>query len=77
MIHEHSIPVTRTAHYATQGQVGPHIRYLCIACHGYGQLAARFIRKFDVVDRADTFVIAPEGLSRFYWGGVTGNVVAS
>ena len=26
---------------------------------------------------ADTFVLAPEGLSRFYWGGFTGDIAAS
>lgn len=77
MIKHHSIPVIRTAHYATLGEVGPHIRYFCIACHGYGQLASRFIRKFEAVEREDTFILAPEGLSRFYWGGLTGDVVAS
>ena len=73
----HIIKVTRTAHYTTLGKAGPKVKYLWIACHGYGQLARNFIRKFDVIQSDDTFIIAPEGLSRFYWGGVTGEVVAS
>lgn len=73
----HKIKVPRTAHYATIGNPGTHIRYCWIVCHGYGQLAKNFIRKFDQLDDGETLVIAPEGLSRFYWGGFTGEVVAS
>lgn len=69
--------VDRTAHYYTLGRPGPHVKYCWIACHGYGQLASRFIRKFDVVAGDDAFVLAPEGLSRFYWDGFSGDVVAS
>ena len=73
----HKIKVPRTAHFATIGEPGPHIRYCWIACHGYGQLARNFIKRFDHFDDGQTLVIAPEGLSRFYWGGFTGEVVAS
>lgn len=34
--------------------------------HGYGQLAQYFIKKFEVLARQNIFIIAPEGLSRFY-----------
>lgn len=73
----HKIKVCKTAHFSTLGQPGPHIRYCWIACHGYGQLAKNFIRRFDLLDDGETLIIAPEGLSRFYWGGFTGEVVAS
>lgn len=73
----HSLPVTRTAHFATLGKVGPHIRQLWIVTHGYGQLAKTFIRRFHAIMDDQTLVIAAEGLSRFYWGGFDGPVVAS
>lgn len=73
----HSIPVTRTAHFSTIGTPGPQVKYFILACHGYGQLAKRFIRKFDVLESEEVLVVAPEGLSRFYWGGLDGDVVAS
>ena len=72
-----SIPVTRTAHYYLHGKPGKHVENLWIACHGYGQAAERFIKKFTVANSENTLIIAPEGLSRFYWGGFTGEVVAS
>ena len=73
----HQLKVSRTAHYSTIGKAGKHIKYVWIACHGYGQLAKRFIQKFNSIASEDTLIIAPEGLSRFYWGGVTGEVAAS
>lgn len=73
----HGLPVTRTAHYSMLGQVGPHIRKLWIVTHGYGQLAKTFINRFQGIMDEETLVLAPEGLSRFYWGGFDGPVVAS
>jgi predicted esterase len=35
-------------------------------CHGYGQLAARFLEKLRVLDDGRRYLVAPEGLSRFY-----------
>lgn len=77
MIEEHHLNVQRTARIYTLGQLTKQTRCLVIACHGYGQLAKHFIRKFDAIARADTLIVAPEGLSRFYWGGLSGEVVAS
>lgn len=69
--------VPRTAHIYLQGTPSKHIEKVWIACHGYGQAAASFITKFDVLDDEKTLVIAPEALSKFYWGGFTGDPVAS
>ncbi len=77
MIISHTISITKTAHYYTIGTPGKHIQYCWIVCHGYGQLAQYFIRKFDVIANADTLIIAPEGLSRFYTEGFSGKVGAS
>ena len=77
MIKHHKIPVTRTAHYYTLGTPGKHIKRLWIVAHGYGQLASTFIRRFEGLDDGTTLIIAPEALSKFYWGTFTGKVVAS
>lgn len=73
----HKFKVAKTAHYYTIGEISEKTQYFIIACHGYAQLAKHFIRRFDVLDDGKTFILAPEGLSRFYWKGVTGEVVAS
>jgi predicted esterase len=77
MMEAHKIEVTRTAHFYTLGIAGPSTQYCIIACHGYGQLAKNFIRKFDGIAGEDTLVIAPEALSKFYWQGFSGDPVAS
>lgn len=74
---EHQLKISKTAHYYTLGSPGPHIKKCWIVTHGYGQLASSFIQDFKVLEASDTLVIAPEGLSRFYWGGFVGPVVAS
>jgi len=65
-MHEHAFNVSRTARYYTLGDVGPELRECWVACHGYGQLAARFARQFEALASAERCVVAPEGLSRFY-----------
>jgi predicted esterase len=77
MATHHKFPVTRTAHVYTLGEVGDHIKEVWIVTHGYGQLASRFIHRFEQLQNDTTLIIAPEGLSRFYWGGFTGEVVSS
>ena len=62
----HYLTVARTARYATVGAAPAHTAQLWIALHGYGHRAADFIAPFGAVAPADTRVVAPEGLSRFY-----------
>ena len=57
---------TRSARYAAIGADPEVASRIWFALHGYGQLADRFLRPFDGNVPADTCVIAPEGLSRFY-----------
>ena len=72
----HQIKFPRTAHYYTLQPPAPHHRQLLLVLHGYGQLASRFIYKFDQLDPS-YWVVAPEGFSRFYWKGVSGPAGAS
>jgi predicted esterase len=62
----HTRATVRTGRYAVIGAEPAEARRVWIALHGYGQLAPRFLRPFDGVVPADTCVVAPEGLSRFY-----------
>ncbi|MEZ4954101.1 MAG: hypothetical protein R2825_11045 [Saprospiraceae bacterium] len=77
MIHPHKITIPRTAHYFTIGEPSKSIRRLWIVCHGYGQLASKFIRRFEGLEDGQTLVLAPEGLNKFYWGQFTGKPVAT
>jgi len=62
----HAIVVPRTARYCTLGPTHGFPRELWFVCHGYGQLAPRFIRQFAALDDGTRLIVAPEGLSRFY-----------
>jgi predicted esterase len=55
----------------------PKAKTVWIALHGYGQLSNFFIRKFHTLDEEKNYVIAPEGLHRFYVKGTGGRVGAS
>lgn len=54
------------ARYYTLGALTGKTRQIWFALHGYGQLAQYFMRNFEVLKQHEIFVIAPEGLSRFY-----------
>lgn len=61
-----SISVTIRATYETYGNLSEKTECIWVVCHGYGQLAKHFIRRFDILDPEKCFVIAPQGLSKFY-----------
>lgn len=66
---EHHLTVSRTARYFSAGGEGngaEAVRDLWIVCHGYGQLAAKFLEPFVPLAAPWRRIVAPEGLSRFY-----------
>ncbi len=63
---ERHIEVAKTARYFTLGTAGPDTRQVWLVCHGYRQLASRFLRRFRGLDDGTRVIVAPEGLSRFY-----------
>ena len=65
-VQAHAIVVPRTARYYTLGVRHGFPRELWFVCHGYGQLANRFIKQFAMLDDGTRLIVAPEGLSRFY-----------
>lgn len=62
---EHVLTTMRTARYFTLGSLRESTD-VWIVCHGYGQLAARFLDRFRPIVEQQRCVVAPEGLSRFY-----------
>jgi predicted esterase len=63
---EEHLVVRRTARYATLGEPSPALREVWFVCHGYGQLASRFVRRFAALADGTRLIVAPEALSRFY-----------
>jgi predicted esterase len=68
------IYVRKTARYFTLGSLTPSTKNIWFVCHGYGQLANYFLKKFDVLEDEQTFIVAPEALNRFYLQGFSGRI---
>ena len=66
MYQTHHIPVTRTARFVSLGDRNANIKEVWFVLHGYGQLAEDFIKDFEALQDPERFIVAPEGLSRFY-----------
>ncbi|WP_306640276.1 alpha/beta hydrolase [Sanyastnella coralliicola] len=71
---EHHIEVSRNLRYFDNEK--PDQPELLMALHGYTQHPKFFQRKFNVLDDR-AYVVAPEGLHRFYIQGHSGRVGAS
>ena len=63
---ERHLEVARTARYWVLGEDVREPRELWFVLHGYGQLAHRFLRRFEALDDGTRRIVAPEALSRFY-----------
>lgn len=71
------IRAEKTGHYFTHGHLSASTACVWICLHGYGQLGRYFIQRFEFLDPAKHFVIAPEGLNRFYFEGVNERPVSN
>lgn len=72
---ENHIEVSKTARFFTHGhEDAPEIWYLL---HGYGMTAFSMLKSVEGEPENNYLWVAPEGLSRFYWNGFSGPVVAS
>ena len=65
-MHEHHLPVRRSARYFTLGPTVSTARSVWFVCHGYGQLAESFLGEFGPVNDGTRLIVAPEALSRYY-----------
>lgn len=63
---QHHVSFEVSSPYYTLNTITSATNDIWIVCHGFGQLAEHFIRRFDILDPQKNFVLAPQGLSRFY-----------
>lgn len=77
MINQHHLEVQIKAPYYTLNNLTEKTERVWLVFHGYGQLAEYFIKKFEGLDADKNFIIAPQGLSKYYLEGVYGRVGAS
>ena len=73
----HHLLVTKTARYFTLGELTENTQEVWLVLHGYAQLASDFIQDFEVLNDGSRFIVAPEGLNKFYARGFGGKPVAT
>ncbi len=56
--------IKRARYYTLGGERGA--KDVWLVCHGYGQLAGKFIGQFATIAAPERLIVAPEGLHRFY-----------
>ncbi len=76
-IKKHVLKVDKTAHYSTYGVLNKQTKYFWFALHGSHMLCGQILYKFKNFNPKEHFIVAPEGLSRFYLKGFSGDVVAT
>ncbi len=74
---EQHLIVNKTARYYAMGELNEHTRQVWFVLHGFGQMAATFLKEFEPLQNPHTFFIAPEALNHFYLKGAGGNVGAT
>ena len=77
MMEQKHINISIKAPYYTLNELTDETERVWLVFHGYGQLAEFFIKKFEGLDPRKNFIIAPQGLSKYYLQGVYGRVGAS
>jgi predicted esterase len=71
------LKVEKTARIYSLGELNDNTTELVLVCHGYAMLASYFLKKFEPIVNMNRIIVAPEGLSKFYWNGMGGKVRAS
>jgi len=77
MFNKHNISFEFSSSYITCNKLTNNTENIWIVFHGYGQLSKYFIRRFDVLEGDKNYIIAPQGLSKFYVDEDFKNVGAS
>lgn len=77
MVASHLIAVSKTARYCTLGEFSDKTKEVWIVLHGYAQLASDFLLPFNIINTENRFIIAPEGLNKFYAKGFGGKPAAT
>ena len=77
MAKSNHITVTKSARYFTLGELNDATSEVWFVLHGYAQLASDFIEDFEVLNNGSRFIVAPEGLNRFYARGFGGKPAAT
>lgn len=76
-VHPNTLTVSKTARYYTLGTFSETTQEVWIVLHGYAQLASDFLIPFAALNDGSRYIIAPEGLNKFYAKGFGGKPAAT
>ncbi len=65
------VNVQRTARYFLSKPIDENIKQVIFLFHGYAQNADAFLEYCSSLENDETVLVAPEGLSKFYWKDFT------
>ena len=71
------IQVRRTARFFLSKEPDEQIKTVLVVLHGYAQNGDDFLEAFGELKRDDLLILAPEGLSKFYWKDFTSDPSSS
>jgi len=74
---QYTFQVSKSTQVYTKGTLSKSTKQIWLLLHGYGQLAEEFLEKFNTLNDEETFLIAPEALSKFYIKGGKDKIGAS
>lgn len=77
MTKEKYVTYRHRAPFYSMNELTGSTRRVWLVFHGYGQLSRFFVRKFDGLDKKQNFILAPQGLSKYYLKGFEGRVGAN
>jgi predicted esterase len=71
------IKIQRTARYFLSTEPSERLKRVIFVLHGYAQNADSFLESLMALSNDETLLVAPEGLSKFYWKDFTSNPSSS
>ena len=71
------VEVKRTARYFQSKEMDNKVKHLLFVLHGYAQNGDVFLESFKKLENEEIIIVAPEGLSKFYWEDFSSNPVSS
>lgn len=71
------VNIKRTARYFISKDIDENIEQVIFVLHGYAQNADDFLNSCAALANERTLLVAPEGLSKFYWKDFTSNPSSS
>jgi predicted esterase len=74
---QNTLTVSKTARYYTLGTFSETTQEVWVVLHGYAQLASDFLIPFSTLNDGFRYIIAPEGLNKFYAKGLGGKPAAT